>query len=68
MPIPGANDASLTLTNVQPSFAASYTVTVTNVAGVINSQAASRWGATPAILESGQAVGNYPDGARSRHR
>ncbi len=52
MPIPGANDASLTLTNVQPSFAASYTVTVTNVAGVINRQAASRWGATPAILEA----------------
>jgi hypothetical protein len=39
--ISGATDATLTLNNVQPSFAANYSVTITNVAGSTNSQAAS---------------------------
>ena len=39
--IVGATASTLTLTDVQPSFAASYSVTVKNGAGTINSQAAS---------------------------
>lgn len=39
--IAGANAASLTLDNVQPSFAANYSVTISNAAGTKNSAAAS---------------------------
>lgn len=39
-PLPGATSTTLTLTNVQPSDAGSYTVTVTNVADSVTSNAA----------------------------
>lgn len=41
VPIPGANAATLTLNNIQPSFAADYSVVITNVVGTANSQVAS---------------------------
>jgi hypothetical protein len=39
--IPGATAATLTLDNIQTSFAADYTVTITNIAGTATSQTAS---------------------------
>jgi hypothetical protein len=41
VPIAGATSAGLTLANIQPSFGASYSVSITNTAGATNSQAAS---------------------------
>jgi hypothetical protein len=57
--LPGATAATLTLTNVQPANAGTYTVTVTNSAGTITSRAASLT-VNPAGTGTAPAISAHP--------